>query len=304
MLSFDPMPGPDDELPDDALPNDGPSDDDLPDGEQPGDELFDEDLPDELPTGELPPGALPAVDEPLLAEGAPYEVFDGVLVAVPPAEEPHAERHASVGALVSAHVQPAFTVALDMKTRVDALSEVAPDVSVYPRERDPATGGRRLEHVAFDVVGTETLSHAGKRALKLVTRGVRRVLAIDVSRDRVLEWAHEPAEWTELARDAQIADPVFSSPLSIASLLRVAAIDDDVARALLAKENAVIAAALEASHAAGQVASVIAILTARGIALDDAARDQIRAEADRDRLGRWVVQAISCTSAAALLAVP
>ena len=39
--------------------------------------------------------------------------------------------------------------------------DAAPDVSVYPLERDASTGGRRIEELAFEVVSTERLVEAG-----------------------------------------------------------------------------------------------------------------------------------------------
>jgi hypothetical protein len=45
---------------------------------------------------------LPPVDAPLVAEDCGYEIVDGRLVAVPPAHEPHGERHAKVLALLEA----------------------------------------------------------------------------------------------------------------------------------------------------------------------------------------------------------
>jgi hypothetical protein len=38
-------------------------------------------------------------------------------------------------------------------------------------------------------VSTETLAHAGRKAAELVGRGARRVFAIDVERQRALDWA-------------------------------------------------------------------------------------------------------------------
>jgi Uma2 family endonuclease len=122
---------------------------------------------------------LPAVDDNLLADDAPYEIYDGELVAVAPALEPHGSRHSKVAALLEAHAGPAFKVACELLIRTSHDSNFAPDASVFPRARDPETGGRQLEHLAFEVAVTESLGHAGRKAAKLTARGVRRVFAIE-----------------------------------------------------------------------------------------------------------------------------
>lgn len=77
-------------------------------------------------------------------------------------------------------------------------NDFAPDVSVFPRGRDPETGGRHLEHMAFEVVSSQTMTFVGRRAAKLARRGVRRVFAIQTKRDRALEWSRKRRRWEPL----------------------------------------------------------------------------------------------------------
>lgn len=84
-----------------------------------------------------------------------------------------------------------FDVASDMLTRLTETDDAAPDVSVFPVARDEATGGRQIEQLAFEVLSTEPLVDSGRKAAKLVARGVRRVIAIDVERRRAFEWSRE-----------------------------------------------------------------------------------------------------------------
>jgi hypothetical protein len=114
---------------------------------------------------------LPAVDEPLVAPESRFEIVAGKVFPVPPAQEPHASLNSKLAALLEAHVTEDFNVAVDMLTRTDELTNFAPDASVYPAARDPETGGRQLEHLAFEVVSTETLGHAATKAALLVERG-------------------------------------------------------------------------------------------------------------------------------------
>lgn len=255
---------------------------------------------------------LPAVDAHLLAGETRYELYDGELVYVSPAEEPHGTRHSKISALVEAHAGLEFEVACDMLTRVSETSEVAPDVSVYPQARDPETGGRQLEHLAFEVVSTESLSHAGRKAAKLAERGVRRVFAIDLERDRALEWSRELASWAVLDPAACIEDPALDAPLPIDALLHAAKADDAMASALLIKRNPVIEAARERDRvesrsqglAEGKAETLLAFLAARGLAVEAAARARVLAERDLATLDRWIARAASCNSIAELLAQP
>jgi Uma2 family endonuclease len=247
---------------------------------------------------------LPPVDERLVEPETPYEILDGVLVHVPPADPPHAILHSKVSALVEAHAAPDFQVASDMLTRTSKVDDFAPDVSVFPRARDPRTGGRQLEHLAFEVVSTESLSHTARKAAKLVARGVRRVFAIHVDRGRVLEWSQSLAGWSVLDASADLEDPALAAPLPVRSLLATARTDDTVARALLVKRNAVLEAATAAAAAAarqqGLAEAVLAILAARRIAVGGADRTRILAE-DPARLLRWTVRATTCGDIAELL---
>jgi len=91
-------------------------------------------------------------------------------------------------------------------------------------------------------------------------------------------------------------------PLPIASVIHHARTDDAVARALLAKDNPVLAQNRADGKAEGRAEAVIVLLTARGIAVDSATRARILAERDPPRIDRWIVRAASCAQAAALFA--
>jgi Uma2 family endonuclease len=251
---------------------------------------------------------LPAVDERLVAPDCGYEIDDGKLIRVSPALEPHADRHSKLAALLEAHAAGEFNVAIDMLTRTSQTSDLAPDASVYPRARDPETGGRQLEHLAFEVVSTESLGHAGDKARSLAARGVRRVFAIDVERTRAFEWSRELGTWSILDGNAAITDPALAVPLPVRALLQAAGADDAVAAALLAKRNPVLEAALDDAEsrgeARGMARAVLAVLASRGLTLSPHEQEQLLRERDPARLTRWLTRAASCASAAELLALP
>ena len=249
---------------------------------------------------------LPSIDDRLVEPETRYEMYDGELVYVPPADPPHGIRHSKISALVEAHAAADFEVASDMLTRTSKTSDVAPDVSVFPSARDPSTGGRQLEQLAFEVVSTQSMKRAGQKAAKLSERGVRRVFAIDVERVRALEWSRALGGWVLLDPDARIEDPTLGAALPIAALLHAAKTDDAMACALIAKHNPAIEAvkseALQLGLARGRAEAVVELLALRGIAIDAADRARILGESDPVQLARWLARATTCTTAAELLA--
>ena len=56
---------------------------------------------------------LPAVDVRLVAPESRYEIEDGKVLFVAPADEPHANRHSKVSALVEARAAADYDVASD-----------------------------------------------------------------------------------------------------------------------------------------------------------------------------------------------
>jgi Putative restriction endonuclease len=268
--------------------------------------------------------ALPAVDDRLVAPETRYEILEGRVVHVAPADPPHGTRHSKVSALLEAHAGLEFTVASDMLTRTSERSDVAPDASVFPSAPDPRTGGRQLEQLAFEIVSTQSLAQAGRKAAQLAARGVRRVFAIDVERGRALEWSAALGSWTVLDPASQIADPALDAPLPVEALVGTARADDTVARALLVKHNPVLVTKLAEGRAEGKAEgkveglaegkaegraegkaeAVIMVLVARGFVLDDRTRARLLGERDARRLDRWIARATTCATVAELDADP
>ncbi len=220
-----------------------------------------------------------------------FEVIDGKVVYVPPSDIPHGSRHSKASALLEAYAAAGYEVVSDVLTRTSVTGDMAPDVSVLPAGKDPMTGGRRIEELAFEVVSTERLNAAGKMAAELSKRGVRRVFAIDVKRQRLLEWFPDTATWRLISRDARIEDRALALPLPVVALVGASKADDAVATALLAKCNPVLEAALEDREAKGE---------ARG-----EAKGEARGEAKGEARGQWqgLARALLATLAARSLRV-
>jgi hypothetical protein len=251
------------------------------------------------------------VDTRLVAPESRYEIEDGRVKYVAPADEPDGTRHSKISALLEAHASDEFEVASDMLTRTSEFDDMAPDVSVFPKERNES-GGRKLEQLAFEVTSTESLSAAGRKANKLMGRGVRRVFVIDVTRQRAFEWSVERQAFRSLERDSIIEDHALAAPLPIEALVHAAKADDAVARALLVKQNPVLEAALATRRAEGNAEgklagiaegklrgmaeALVAVLTARGLVLEPADTARVFAEADPATLHRWLSGAATCAS--------
>jgi Uma2 family endonuclease len=275
---------------------------------------------------------LPEIDDRLAPPESRYEVLDGELVYVPPADGPHGTRHSIVSALVEAHAAADFQVASDMLTRTSKIDDVAPDVSVFPRAPHPVTGRRQLEQLAFEVVSTQSLSYAGRKASKLAGRGVRRVFAIDIARGRALEWSRALQTWAVLDPGGWIEDAALGAPLPIHALIHAASADDVMAQALLTKGNPVLEAARAQDRAEGRAegrgegrmegwaeghaegreeggvrgraAALLVILRARGFSPGASERARILDELDASRIERWIARAVTCADLDELFAEP
>jgi Uma2 family endonuclease len=257
--------------------------------------------------------SLPEVDERLVMPETRYEVEDGKVVYVSPADESHGSRHSKLSALLEAYVGEAYDAATDMLTRTSVTDDVAPDASVFLRERDPETGGRHVEQLAFEVVSTERLSHAGSKARKLVGRGVRRVFAIDVERQRVLEWSQELESWQMLSPAGAIEDAVFAAALPVEALMVAGKADDAMALGLIAKGNRVIDARVAKGEAKGRAEgeakgraegeakgraeAILQLLQVRGLEIPDEVARRVLGCSDLRQLGVWLSRAVSAGSA-------
>jgi Uma2 family endonuclease len=269
---------------------------------------------------------LPDVDERLVMPETRFEVLDGKVEFVPPSDEPHGTRHSKISALLEAYAATGYDVASDMLTRTSAKNDLAPDASVFPTARDPRTGGRQIEELAFEVLSTERVGHAAKKARALTERGVRRVFAIDVEHKRALVWSATTNTWEILPLDGAIEDHALALPLPLRALVEAVRSDDAVAQALLAKKNPVITRALVVAERKGKaegrregkaegrregerkgalkgaIKTLLAVLAARGLKVRKKHEKQIRATADEAVLAAWIVRAVTCASVDELLA--
>jgi hypothetical protein len=243
-------------------------------------------------------GEFPDVDDHLVEpEITRDEIIGGQRLILSPAKEPHARQNFQIDYLLGAHVTPGYHAATDLLTRHDEESDFATDTCVLKDGVDPATGGRYLEEIAFEVVSEQNERWVTAKALRMHRRGVRRIFAVWVKGPRrICEWSSESQSWRPLNADSKIEDPCLVAPLAVAALLDAAAADNAVAEALVAKGNPVILR--------WEAEAILKVLEARGLAVSTDQRQEILSCHDRDRLDRWLRRAAVASSADEITSEP
>jgi len=222
------------------------------------------------------PGHGIPVDDRIVAPESRAEIVEGRLVLSPPSDEKHAVPHADLTYVLRAHVRDGFRVAVDMLTRTSEENDFAPDASVFEAERDPATGGRRLEQLAFEVVNEQALSVQSVKARELAKRGVRRLFCLVPKQGKLLEWSRETTSWSATPL-TEIDDACFVRPLPSSALLRAALADDAVLRALRAKGHPEFDAVREEGREEGMRIGILDLCDSLGVALPEGAAAELGA---------------------------
>lgn len=247
-------------------------------------------------------GMFPQLDERLVKPETREERINGRRVIASPAEAPHAQHHSRLDYVLGAAVAVGYVAASDQLTRHDKDSDFASDVCLYRQGVDPATGGRHLEEMAFEVVAQQTERRVTAKAVHMHRRGVRRIFAVFVAAERVAEWSGESQTWQTLPPDFAIVDPCLAAPVPVAALLAAAAADDAVVEALAAKGNPALRRREKVGEAQGRAQSLLEVLEARGLAVDAHERRTILECQDLESLARWLRRALTASSAAEVLA--
>jgi len=251
----------------------------------------------------------PGVDDHLVVpEVTRDEIIAGKRVIAMPAQPPHADRQSALDHLLQTHVAPGYVASADLITRHAVDSDFASDACVYKEGIDPETGTRYLEEMAFEVVSEQKKRLATEKAALMHRRGVRRIFAIFLKGQRVCEWSADSQSWHPLDRGAQIEDPCLVTPLPVAALLDKTAASIAAVRGMAAQGNPEIqrreTAARAEAKAEAKAEDVLNILEVRGLAVNDAQRQEILGCRDLDRLDRWLRRAALVSSAEEVTADP
>jgi hypothetical protein len=205
-------------------------------------------LPGAMQRADFP--AVPVVDDRAVEPETGTEMIRGQVRKALPAEPPHADRQCDIAYVIRSDVAPGYAASTELLTRVDDEADFATDACIRKIGRDPATGSRYLEEISFEVKHKQSSADITARARQLIRRGVRRVFAIHVREDEsvlhagpVREWLASEDCWLELHPEAEIVDRCLVHPVKVQALLDATEANNQVARALLAQDNPVLAEA-------------------------------------------------------------
>ena len=250
----------------------------------------------------------PPVDEHVVRPETREEMVRGERIYAQPALAPHGDRHFRLDYVLGGHVREGYVGSTDLLTHVLHGSDFASDTCIRKDGEDPATGDRFLEEVAFEIVNEQSLAKVDERAEDWSRRGVRRVLGVFVKKGTVEEWMPRAKKWRAIDRDGIISDPCLVRPLGVKALLDAAVADNEVARALEAKNNPVIVAIKAESEARGELRqaaeAVLTVLASRGLEIPPRVREAIQRLEDLARLRRWLARAAVATCADEVLDEP
>jgi len=245
----------------------------------------------------------PHVDEHIVTpETTRDEMIRGEKFVALPALAPHADQHMLTDFVLIPHLREGYVGSTDLLTRVSEGSDFATDASVRKEGIDPATGGRYLEELSFEIVKEQNARVVSMKAAELIGRGVRRFFAINVKRREVREWVRiGESRWVfeVLEQDGVLEDPCFVRPIPIRALLDMKAARSEVVHALESRGEPEILALKERAEQEGLRHALRKFLTKRFGPLDEATEARIAA-ATPDSLDVWLDKAATESSLASV----
>jgi hypothetical protein len=245
----------------------------------------------------LPGRGFPPLDEHVVRPETREEMVRGERIYAQPALEPHADEHFRLDFVLGGHVSTGYVGSTDLLTHVLHGSDFASDTCIRQGGDDPATGGRYLEQLAFEVVHEQPLKKASEHAEDWSRRGVRRVFGIFVKKGTVEEYLPSTKKWRPIDPGGVISDPCLVRPLSVKGLLDAAVAKDEVARGLEAQDNPAILAMKAASGRREAAEAVLAVLATRGLDVPARVRAAIEGSGDLAELRRWLSRAVTAATA-------
>ncbi len=105
-----------------------------------------------LPAGGPPRPDWPEVDDHILASGCLFELIDGELIPVVPADEPHSAAHRDLVALLSSHAAPLWESGQHL---VPTLPLGAPLIAELAHALDTGLACQGLEKIADTLAGEQ-----------------------------------------------------------------------------------------------------------------------------------------------------
>jgi len=188
------------------------------------------------------PTNFPRVDDHVVQPEVTREIMiRGERLIAQPAKAEHADAHAQLDFVLLPHVKDKLISSSDLLTHVTHGSDFATDASIRKEGTDPATGGRYLEELSFEIINEQSDAKARAKVEDLAFRGVRRIFAVFAKKREVCEWSKTKHEFVKLDIDGFIEDPTLIRPISVRALLDRTHAEIEVAKALIKKNNPEIA---------------------------------------------------------------
>jgi len=243
-----------------------------------------------------------AVDDHLFEPWTREEMVRGERMEVLPSSPDRVVMREGLSYVIETLAVSGYVVALNLLTRAGPSSNFATDVSVRREGKDPQTGRRYLEELAFVVVSEQEPRHVEWRMEDLSLRGVRRLFAVFVDEVKICEWSANDRCLVPLAMDSELIDPALAIPLPPRALFGSAADRSSVLlSARWAKGDPVLKRLM---FAWGMRDIARRFLNARGIGLDAQQEATLDACRDADRLERWALASLTVSSVDELLDLP
>ncbi len=199
-----------------------------------------------------PSSPFPPVDAHIVTPEVTYdEIIRGRKVSAMTALYPHAKAQNELAFLIAPHVKSGYVALTELLTRAAVGSDFGTDVCVCREGTDPETDSRYLEEISFEVVNEQSMRDVTEKAEDLILRGVRRVFGLFVKTGKVCEWSKAEDKFVPMNKDGVIEDPLFVRPIAVKALVDFALCEDEVARALIVKNNAAIVAFKQHAHTLG-----------------------------------------------------
>ncbi len=242
----------------------------------------------------------PHVDEYTIEPNTYTERWEGQIVHVMPSNPPHAIRNADLPGVLKNALSPGYIGAVDMLTRVEERTEIAPDYCIFRAAKTP-DGHYEICDIAFEVLDTQTRANVLKRAKKFVARGCRRVFLVDVNSSTVAEYDSTRDAWDNLANDHVIHDPVFATGIAVFQLFEAgSAIAVALAAAAARKDPEFVALTAQLREEGARMA---ALQTTRTILLQVlhskfayASDPRVTDCTDLQQLNAWLARALSAST--------
>jgi hypothetical protein len=207
-------------------------------------------------------------------------------------------------------LQPGYQGSIDLLTRYAGAEDFAADITIRRAGINPATEERYLEELAFEIGNSQRRAELTIKARKMTKRGVRRIFALMVREQSAYEWDAGREELRLFTRTALEDAATLVAPLPLALLVLIArgaaglvpaeqvqrAVQDFTAEALDARGNPVIKRIEQRGEQRGVARSLLRMLAARGVLVDELSQRRILACDDLATLDRWFARATTATA--------